>query len=440
MDKDKLTIIGVFALAPALVIGVALLGVNGADGRGGGETEGYVPVGPNHVGEFRGIWLQVHNNDPGCPFEQYVREMAQTGANTICLSLAAFQEDASGATMFITQDKTPSTERLTGLIRLAKQELNMRVILMPIVLLANPGSGEWRGKIDPGNWDLWWSNYTQYILKYAAIAREHDVDLFMVGSELISTETHESRWRELIAKVRKLDRDHLDRRFAQYLRERFPEYDEEDFAERFGLTDLNALDAEAVKHAKPALQALRETYLSENRMLLSYSANWDHYEVPAWWDALDAVGMTSYYDINPDKKADPDVAYLSEQWKPIRSRIVKWQRSIGKPIIFTEVGWPSQDGCSIYPWNYYHSTTVDLAEQANCMESFLNSFAGEPWVAGILIWKWRDHPQMIGGDGDSGYTPYGKPAMKIVQRYFAAPERTAQAASAPQAIGALGQP
>ena len=117
---------------------------------------------------------------------------------------------------------------------------------------------------------------------------------------------------------------------------------------------------------------------------------------------------------------------------PVKRDIAAWQRKVGKPIFFTEVGWPSQDGCSTYPWNYYHNPDKpDMLEQQRCMDSFLQTFGHEPWVGGVLIWKWRDHPQAVGGPEDSNYTPYRKPVMQTIGKFFASPH--AQAVTQPAA-------
>jgi hypothetical protein len=302
--------------------------------------------------QFRGIWLQVHNNDPRCPFEDYVREIADTGANTVCLAVAAEQENGTSNVLYLDRNKSPSDDRLTGLIRLS-HSLGKRVVLMPIVLLSRPAADEWRGKINPDDWDLWWKQYDEYVLHYARLAQENGVAMFMVGSELISTERQEARWRDLIAQVRAQCQTVLDGQFRQHLRQMFPSYSRRDFA-RLGIADIDTFAYSATRGEPPPaeLAALYDRFAAEHHMLLSYSANWDHYTVPKWWDVLDAVGMTSYYDMNPSKDANPTVESMVHQWEPIRRTIQEWQAKAGnKPIIFTEVGCPSQNGCSTYPWN-----------------------------------------------------------------------------------------
>jgi len=326
---------------------------------------------PSAAGEFRGLTLQLHSSDPKIPFERYVEEIARTGANAICLSLAAYQENCSSSSLFLEYRKVPTDERLRKLIRLARR-LGLRVILMPIVLLENPRAGEWRGKIDPPRLDDWWEDYENIILRYARIAEETQAEMLMIGSELVLMEKYTDRWRSLIRKVRRAYRGKL-----------------------------------------------------------SYSANWDHYKDIQWWRDLDLVGMTVYYDLVGEKK--PTLEVLLDAWRPIKKEILAWREKIGRPIVFTEVGWPSQVGCAKEPWNYYASTTPDPVTQDLCFKAFFKTWAGEKHVAGVLIWEWRNHPGQTGGLKDISYIPIGKPAMKTIQEYFRSPATLPRTTTAPTA-------
>ena len=317
------------------------------------------PLRPSAAGEFRGISLQLHSFDPKIPFEQYVREIARTGANTVCLSLAAYQENTAASSLFIEYRKVPSVQRIEGLVHLA-HKLGLRVVLMPIVLLENPGSGEWRGKIQPRDPTAWWEDYENYILFYARLAERTGAEVFLVGSELVSLEAETQRWRTLIRKVRRAYKGRL-----------------------------------------------------------SYSANWDHYKSIQWWRDLDIIGMTTYHDLVGDKK--PTLQVLLNSWKPIKRESLDWQRTVGRPIMFTEVGWPSQEGCAKEPWNYYGSTKPDLKTQAMCFEAFFRTWWKEKVVAGALLWEWRNNPGQVGGPEDISYVPCGKPAMQVIRKYFQAP-------------------
>jgi len=260
-----------------------------------------------------------------------------------------------------------------------------------------------------------------------AASQECGVDVFLVGSELVSTERQENRWRELIGKIRRQSTSIIDRQFREHLKKQNPDWKPEQFHTELGIDNIGTFAASALgaESMKANLAVLYESFAAERRMMLSYSANWDHYTVPKFWDDLDIVGMTTYYNLNRSRRSDPSVADLVEAWEPVREEIARWRQTVNRPIFFTEVGWASQDGCSIEPWNYYRSKQMDLVEQQRCMQSFLQTFAGEPWVGGILIWKWRDHPGMTGTLDENdysrlNYTPFGKPVMKDLQAFFAA--------------------
>ncbi len=355
IPKDKLLVLVIFVVIIGAVVGLQLV-------RGGADRviEKNISPPPLEPGEmFRGIALQLRSGYSKHPYERYLREIAKTGANTVCLVIAAYQENGASTSIFIDLRKTPSDDRLRQIIAAARKN-NLSVVLMPIVLLENPREGEWRGKISPSKWDDWWEDYTNYILHYARIAEESKVELFMVGSELVSTESHTKRWRELIRRTKKT--------FSK---------------------------------------------------LLSYSANWDHYRPVKFWDDLDIIGMTTYYDLTGGKK--PTLRRLLDSWKPIKKDILSWQAKMhpNRPIMFTEVGWPNQDTGAQYPWNYYQSQKTAPVAQANCFRAFFETWIDEPSVAGFLVWEWQNYPQQdTDPKTDNSYVPKNKPAMDVIRRYF----------------------
>ncbi len=314
------------------------------------------PPQPTEAWEFRGVSLQLHAYDAGVPFEKYLDEIAKTGANAVSFSLAAYQENCASSSLFIEMRKSPSPRRLEGLIRRAHGH-GMKVLLMPIILLENPGTGEWRGKIKPQQPEAWWEDYENYILFYAKIAERTGTEVLVIGSELVSLTDEVDHWRGLIRKVRKV------------------------YSGR-----------------------------------ITYSSNWDHYFNVIWWRDLDMIGMTSYYDLVGEDK--PTLEVLRNAWKPIKKDILALQRKFDRPILFTEVGWPSQVGCAKQPWNYYGSTTPDPAAQATCFKAFFDTWAGEKAVAGVLVWEWRNHEGVTGGPKDTSYFPGGKPAMEVIRERF----------------------
>jgi len=320
-------------------------------------THGTVP--------YRGMAIQVASGyKPAETFGPLLEEIADLGANTVLLSVAGFMEHARSQAIYVDARKVPAPNDFQRLIAQAHQ-LGLKVIVMPIVLLKNPQGSEWRGVIEPPDWDDWWRQYNEFILYFADIAREGKADALIVGSELVSTEKYTAKWRKLVAAVRP----------------------------RFWGGELG------------------------------YSANWDHYRPVQFWDDLDFIGMTSYYKLAD--RENPTVEEIVQRWQPIRKDILAWQRRIGKPLLLTEVGWCSQEGAAMAPWNYYQNqngTPAALEEQRRLYEAFIRVWDDTPELMGVIWWEWRDSN---GGPGDYGYTPKNKPAEQVLRRWLAAGKEAA---------------
>jgi hypothetical protein len=316
--------------------------------------------------EYRGLAIQLSSGHrPVETISPLLPEIADLGANTVLFSPAGYMEHARSQAIFIDARHTPSAAAQVALIRLARK-LGLRVIVMPIVLLSHPRGSEWRGVIDPPEWDDWWRQYREFVEYFADIARQGGADALIVGSELVSTEKYTDQWLRTIELAR----------------------------EHFGGS-------------------------------LGYSANWDHYKPIQFWDRLDFVGMTSYYTLADQKS--PSVEQIVERWKPIRAEILDWQRDVGKPIVLTEVGWCSQEGAAMAPWNYYQNmkaTPAGHEEQRRLYEAFIKAWEGTEALGGVIWWEWTP---ASGGSEDYNYTPRDKPAEKVLRAWF---KQHAQAAHA----------
>ncbi|GJQ26833.1 MAG: hypothetical protein HBSAPP02_18650 [Phycisphaerae bacterium] len=318
---------------------------------------------PPPRGQYRGMAMQLHVNGVSAydHYHRLIPEIAQLGADTVLFVVHGWQEHAGTVDLHIDTRRTPDAKDLGRLIDHATQH-GLRVILMPIVLLKNPRNSEWRGRIVPENhdWDGWFTRYRDFIVHFAKIAERHRVDVLMIGSELVKTETYTERWLRIIEEV-------------------------------------------------------RQNY----RGKLGYSANWDHYQTTkiGFWPRLDVVGMTSYYELA--RKGNPLPSEIDQNWARIKRDILSFQREVKKPIIFTEVGWCSQEGAAHEGWNYYanqKATPAGHEEQRRLYESFLRTWGNEPAIGGIIWWEWDTSE---GGMNDFNYTPRGKPAEKVLRDWFA---------------------
>jgi hypothetical protein len=60
---------------------------------------------------------------------------------------------------------------------------------------------------------------------------------------------------------------------------------------------------------------------------------------------------------------------------------------------------------------------IDMEEQRRCYAAFMAAWSGVDALAAVFFWNWYGK----GGAEDRGYTPKGKPAGKLLERWFAAP-------------------
>ena len=175
------------------------------------------------------------------------------------------------------------------------------------------------------------------------------------------------------------------------------------------------------------IAAVRQVYRGE----LTYSANWDHYKKINFWDDLDYLGLNGYFEMakTPNVVMDDIV----KRWWDISNEIVNWTDEHKKKLIFTEIGYPSVDGGCAHPWDYTLAGPVDLDEQAICYEAFFVSWQKIKALEGVYFWNWYGQ----GGDKDRSYTPRGKPAEKILAKWYrdtpSTPSPSSESQSSPAA-------
>jgi len=336
----------------------------------GESTDGSPPTNPKflNVLPYRGAGMQIQRVDWIDKYKKSMDEMAALGLDTVSLVIDTRMENGHTSHVWLDMRMTPTPEKLSELIQHAKSK-GLRVILMPIVLLDKPIDNEWRGTIKPESWDDWFDSYRSMLTHFAWIAEQNKVDVLSVGSELVSTEKERSQWNKTIA-------------------------------------------------------AVREVFHGQ----LTYSANWDHYTSVPFWNQLDLIGMNSYYSLDEDPpgshnhvKDKASVDLIVANWKYIQKDLLAFQRKIGKPLLFLEVGWCSLDNAADEPWDYTkEELNVNLDLQKRLYEGFFESWYRKPGLGGFMIWEWTPGDA---GPEDKGYTPKNKPAQEVVKQWIAKPWR-----------------
>ncbi len=300
---------------------------------------------------IQGVALAPHFEGERTPqsMKRALQEIRTTGASHVMLVVQWGQEDIRHSAIAPYQWGTRD-EEIERMLREAR-EVGLKVLVFPIVRVreqSNPG--EWRGKLVPRDRVAWWAAYRRFILHYARIAAKGRAALFSVGSELGNMEHEQLRWRALI-------------------------------------------------------EAVRGVFEGQ----LTYSANWDHFAYVRWWDALDYAGINAYHPVTLNPAATQ--AELEGAWRLIRATLQGWLAlRVGKPLLFTEVGYPSVEGGAVRPYAHRAKGPVDLEEQRRAYAAFTATWPGQH----AFFWAW--HGQ--GGPKHIGYTPRGKPAEAVLRRFF----------------------
>ncbi|MEZ4434144.1 MAG: hypothetical protein R3F65_17205 [bacterium] len=301
-----------------------------------------------------GFALSLYYEGPGpeLRYEAMVDRAADAGAGALSVVVQWAQPDVTASELAPHPTETPADDDVRRIIRRARAR-GLTVMVFPILWVEKRALGEWRGTLRPADEARWWASYHRFILHYARLAAAEGAALYSVGSELASLEDRTDRWRALIADVRAI----------------YP-----------------------------------------GRLL--YSANWDHYREVTFWQHVDLIGLTGYYRLSADPDASVDD--LAAAWTAIRETLLRWRLGVGRPLVFTELGYPSLDGAAHDPWDYTAPRALDHEEQRRCFAAFTRAWIDTPQLAGVFFWNaWGPT------DGrNTWYTVWGKPAESEVRGWF----------------------
>jgi endonuclease YncB( thermonuclease family) len=317
---------------------------------------------PSEPAFHRGVSLGLFAPSADFDYTGFLDEIRDVKASHVLLTSPWAMDDWQSNELWAVAGLTagwPTVQRVTR----EALDRGLAVAYQPMIVLRAGTVEHWRGDIQPNQRWLWFRNYGRFIGRWADLARDLGVSLMSVGEELASLERDTGAWQAIIANVRS----------------------------RFGGT-------------------------------LTYSANWDHFDIPGFWNDLDMVGMTGFFSLT--NQDDPTVEEIVTAWRPIKERLLRFQAEVNKPILFTEIGYASQRGANQDPWDYFRFTrggaakAPDFGEQADCFAALFKTWGeAPPDVKGMYIWNWWRHEDP---KTDFGYSVFGKPARAIIQNHYSA--------------------
>jgi hypothetical protein len=281
---------------------------------------------------------------------------AALGANAVSLMPFAFQRAPDRPEMAFL-NHGPGSETDVGLIhatRLARAR-GFHVLYKPHLWISHGG---WPGEVEmksEEDWARWWQGYRHYVLHHAFLARWAGADLFSVGCELSKTVKREAEWRDLIAAVRLL----------------YPG-------------------------------------------VVTYSGNWyGDLEGVHFWDALDLIGIDSYYPLSASPQATR--ADLDRGAQDIAKRFAAVSRRAGRRILLTEVGFAAHRGAWLAPSTEGGEPSED--DQALAYRALFAALDRQPWLAGTFVWKAFSAPGSE-GRGEADFRFQGRKAEAVIREYY----------------------
>ena len=312
------------------------------------------------------VLAHIHNQVSGygsAKSEDMHNHLLRVGYNSIQINTFCYMKDKEIPFIYYNFDSTMKKKTI-------KKEINslhkkgFTVMLKPHLWIGgnefNPDN--WRNSIDytnPGELATWFHNYGNYIKSEAVIAEMSNVEIFVIGTELVKLTKYEKEWRKLIKEVR-------------------------------------------------AIYSGKITYAAEGNNAFNIN----------FWDALDFIGVDAYFSLT--EETNPDLSDLEEGWKKYENKLSRLSERFGKKIIFTEIGYKSVKGTAVRPWEWNNKENeLSQLQQAHAFEAMYRTFGNKEYIEGIYIWKYfTDNNSYEKENVEKGFTPYGKIAEGVISEWI----------------------
>jgi len=293
--------------------------------------------------------------------ESHIKPILEVNANAVAVMPFAFLEHLSSPDLKFNTERQWEGERVDG-ARKTTQLLHskgLKVMMKPQIWIRR---GEFTGNINmisEEGWKKFETSYEEFIMLYAKMAAEENVEILCLGTELFEFANERTVfWEQLIVKI-------------------------------------------------------RDIYKGK----LTYAENWDKVERVAFWNKLDFIGVDAYFPLSEGKS--PTIVELRKSWKPHKIQLQNLSAKVDKKVLFTEYGYRNTDYATREPWDSSREeTSVNNELQSNALMALYQEFWREEWFSGGFLWKWFHNHEKAGGLDDNQFTPQNKPALNVVKGFY----------------------
>lgn len=304
--------------------------------------------------------FEIHDGYLAARADRSLEKLRSLGVDSVAIVPYAFVSEPSriGSLSVPARPGSETDEAVIHAVEAAKT-MGLRVLLKPQIWLRRSWPGEIEAR-EPEEEERFFREYGRWIRHYALLAERSGVDLLSIGTELskMTRRPRTARWETLIGDVRALYRGPL-----------------------------------------------------------VYAANWgEEVEQVEFWPLLDFIGVDFYYPLSAEDSPSDEALRdgFERSLEPLRALSAR----LGKPVLLTDIGYGSTRSPWKSPHASDHSRELSPDNQARAYEAAFKALADETsWIRGIYWWKWPTDLS-LGGAGDPGFTPNGKPAEDVVRRWY----------------------
>ena len=286
------------------------------------------------------------------------RALAALGVTHAAFTVWGYMRDPAEPTVVV---RTSRDDRLIELTTIARSA-GLDVLFVPTIGVSRGVNRSDISMRTQADWRAWFRQYGEFVGHTADLAAEAGAAGMTIGMELRRTVGQDEEWRAV----------------ADAVRQRFPGW-------------------------------------------LTYAANWDDYESVEWWSVVDYIGVQAYFELGVPAEGtngESRQRFLRERWRPIRDRIEAVSRASGRPVLFTEIGYPSWNRGTERPWSWREEGLADSDLQADAYTAAFQTFWSQPWFAGMYWWKWYASDRLDRRDWSRDYTPQNKPAQQVLEAWY----------------------
>jgi hypothetical protein len=336
----------------APVAAVATLSVLGSAPHSSAATQRFVPF-RVHGQPVRAITLTEERQLAALSLPDLTRIKAD-GFNTVTIYVYRYMDTATA-----NQQKTGALtepDAVLGQVIDQAHSTGLAVQLIPTIWVG-PGVGSfyWRGAIHPTDHNAFFDSYREMTNHYADLATQHHVEIFGIGSEMISLENEVSQWQHTIS----------------------------DAKQRF-------------------------------RGPITYFTVYATVDRIKWWKYVDLPGVSPYMSLS--SQASPGYDEIVNNWKTKQLPYLRKAAAyVGRPLQIAEIGYGSGPGAATHP-EQVPSGTPDEALQVNLYRAMLDVVLPDKSFDGISFWRWSAYEA---GPGNTGFSPKGKAAECVIAQHWA---------------------